>query len=194
MWNNELQEKLNAWFLKAMKGWKQEPLLALTDDPNREERKRKRTDDDRDDSKTKATSSASTSLAPTPNIDKPVASSSSSSSSWSEEQSESEEMKIYYVAQYEVPLFLRQDDTFHYDLPLKHLAAQTEAKSFLDIIKDAPLDNVDFGLLEEHMLQNKYDDLPASFAADCHHEVQHDALCGTEAVYLPGKNILAERE
>ena len=91
VWNNELQEKLNAWFLKAMKGWKQEPLLALTDDPNHEERKRKRTDDDRDDSKTKATSSASTSPALTPNIDKPVASSSSSSSSGSEEQSESEE-------------------------------------------------------------------------------------------------------
>ena len=91
VWNNELQEKLNAWFLKAMKGWRQEPLLALTDDPNREECKRKRTDDDRDDSKTKATSSASTSPAPTPNIDKPVASSSSSSSSGSEEQSESEE-------------------------------------------------------------------------------------------------------
>ena len=77
-----------------------------------------------------------------------------------------EEIKIYDVAQYEVPLFLRQDDTFGCvdDLPLKHLAAQTEAKSFLDIIKDAPLDNVDFGLLEEHMLQNKYDDLPAPFA------------------------------
>ena len=91
VWNNELQEKLNAWFLKAMKGWKQEPLLALTDDPNREERKRKRTDDDRDDSKTKATSSASTSPAPTPNIDEPAASSSSYSSSGSEEQNESEE-------------------------------------------------------------------------------------------------------
>ena len=77
-----------------------------------------------------------------------------------------EEIKIYDVAQYEVPLFLRQDDTFGCvdDLPLKHLAAQTEAKSFLDIIKDAPLDSVDFGLLEEHMLQNKYDDLPAPFA------------------------------
>ena len=91
VWNNDLQEKLNAWFLKAMKGWKQEPLLALTDDPNHEERKRKRTDDDRDDSKTKATSSASTSPALTPNIDKPVASSSSYSSSGSEEQNESEE-------------------------------------------------------------------------------------------------------
>lgn len=95
VWNSVLQEKLNAWFLKAMKGWKPEPLLALTDDPNREERKRKRADDDRDDSKTKATSSASASPAPapTPNIDKPVASSSSSSSSGSEseEQSESEE-------------------------------------------------------------------------------------------------------
>ena len=77
-----------------------------------------------------------------------------------------EEIKIYDVAQYEVPLFLRQDDTFGCvdDLPLKHLAPQTEAKSFLDIIKDAPLDNVDFGLLEGHMLQNKYDDLPAPFA------------------------------
>ena len=64
------------------------------------------------------------------------------------------------------PVSCGQDDTFGCvdDLPLKHLAAQTEAKSFLDIIKDAPLDNVDFGLLEEHMLQNKYDDLPAPFA------------------------------
>ncbi|CAE7672941.1 unnamed protein product [Symbiodinium sp. CCMP2592] len=64
-----------------MKGWKKdEPLLALTDDPNRENRKRKRADDDLHVSKTKGTSSASmspaptpasTSPTPTPSIDKP---------------------------------------------------------------------------------------------------------------------------
>ena len=50
------------------------------------------------------------------------------------------------------------------DLPLKRLAAQTQAKSFLDVIKDISWDDVDFGLLEEHLLQNQYDKLPLPFA------------------------------
>ena len=77
-----------------------------------------------------------------------------------------EEIKIYDVTQLEVPLFLRQDDTFGCvdDVPLKRLASQTAAKSFLDVIKNIPLDGVDFGLLEEHMLQNPCDNLPLPFA------------------------------
>ena len=44
-----------------------------------------------------------------------------------------EEIKVYDVAQYEVPLFLRQDDTFGCvdDLPLKHLAAQDRGQTLL---------------------------------------------------------------
>ena len=81
VWNSVFQEKLNARFSKAMTAWKiEQPLLALTGDPNREDRKRKRADDDLHVSKAKATSSASTypaptpastSPAPTPSIDKP---------------------------------------------------------------------------------------------------------------------------